>query len=154
MKSMLFKFTILIFVFSISLTSCSSNNDDNPSNNTSKTQIENNVKVSTWRITKYIDSGNEETNHFTGYNFTFGANNVLTATNGTNTYLGTWSITDSNSNDDSQDDLNFNIFFASPPDFEELSDDWHFISQTSAKIELIDISGGNGGTDYLTFEKN
>ncbi len=38
-------------------------------------------------------------------------------------------------------------------DFEELSDDWDIISHSSTKIELIDISGGNGGTDYLTFEK-
>lgn len=44
--------------------------------------------------------------------------------------------------------------FTSPPDFEELTDDWDIISQTSSKIELIDISGGNGGTDYLTFQKN
>ena len=38
--------------------------------------------------------------------------------------------------------------------FEDLNDDWDFISQSSTKIELIDVSGGNGGTDYLTFEKN
>ena len=38
-------------------------------------------------------------------------------------------------------------------DFEDLNDDWDIISQSSSKIELIDISGGNGGTDYLTFEK-
>lgn len=111
------------------------------------------MKLATWHITKYIDSGNDETNHFAGYNFTFGANNLLTATNGTNTYVGTWNITDSNNNDDNHGDLDFNIFFASPPDFEELSDDWHFISQTSTKIELIDVSGGNVGTDYLSFEK-
>jgi hypothetical protein len=51
-------------------------------------------------------------------------------------------------------DLDFNIFFAAPPDFENLSDDWDFILYKSTKIELIDMSGGNGGTDYLTFEKN
>jgi len=150
MKSLLIKFVFLIIV---SLTACSNNNDDLITNDT-QTQIEGHVKELTWRITKYIDSGNNKINHFTSYNFTFGANNVLTATNGTNTYIGTWSITDSNSNDESQEDLDFNVFFASPPDFEELSDDWHFISQTSTKIELIDVSGGNGGTDYLTFEKN
>ena len=154
MKFLLTKFAILVFVSSIFLTSCSSNNDDNISNDITKIQIENNVKAAAWHISKYIDSGNDEINHFTGFNFTFGANNVLTATNGINTNLGTWSITDNNSNDDSQDDLDFNIFFASPPYFEELSDDWHFISQTNTKIELIDVSGGNGGTDYLTFEKN
>lgn len=154
MKSLIIKLAILIFVLSISLTSCSNNNDDNPIINNTQTKIEKNAEAGTWRITRYIDSGNDEVNHFAGYNFTFGANNVLTAKNVTNTYIGTWSITDNNSNDDILEDLDFNIFFASPPDFQELSDDWHFISQTSTKIELIDISGGNGGTDYLTFEKN
>ncbi len=154
MKSYLIKSVILIFISSISLTSCTNDDDNNQSSNETQTQIEDNVKKDTWRITKYIDSGNDEINHFSGYNFTFGANDVLSATNGTNTFMGTWSISDSNSNDDSLGDLDFNIFFASPPDFEELSDDWDLLTQTTAKIELIDVSGGNGGTDYLTFEKN
>jgi hypothetical protein len=47
-----------------------------------------------------------------------------------------------------------NIVFTSPDDFEDLTEDWDFISETSSKMELIHISGGNGGTDYLTFEKN
>jgi len=50
-------------------------------------------------------------------------------------------------------DIDFNIFFASPADFAELSDDWDIISHTATKIELKDVSGGNGGTDLLTFEK-
>ena len=37
--------------------------------------------------------------------------------------------------------------------FEELNDDWDVVSQSATKIELIDVSGGNGGTDYLTFER-
>lgn len=51
-------------------------------------------------------------------------------------------------------DIDFNIFFASPADFAELSEDWDIISQSPTKIELKHISGGNGGTDLLTFEKN
>ena len=49
----------------------------------------------------------------------------------------------------------FNLFFSVPDssDFEDLNDDWDIISVTSSKVELIDISGGNGGTDYLTFER-
>jgi hypothetical protein len=79
----------------------------------------------------------------------------LTATNGTNTFTGFWSVTSNNSNDDSpNNDLDFNILFASPANFEDLSDDWDIVSRTTTKIELIDVSGGNGGTDYLTFEKN
>lgn len=38
--------------------------------------------------------------------------------------------------------------------FEDLNDNWDFVTHSSTKIELIDSSGGNGETDYLTFEKN
>jgi hypothetical protein len=79
---------------------------------------------------------------------------VLTSDNGTNTYEGTWSISDSNSSDDSPDDLDFNILFNLTNDFEDLNDDWDILSVTASKIELVDVSGGNGGTDFLTFEKN
>lgn len=147
------KTKILAFFLSLfTIVSCNTDND-NTNNNTQNT-VQSNVQGGAWRITKFIDSGKDETNYFTGYNFTFNSSGVLNANNGTNNYDGTWSITDSNSSDDSQDDLDFNINFNLTNDFEDLNDDWDFISQTSTKIELIDVSGGNGGTDYLTFEKN
>ncbi len=153
------KFKIAIMAFALSLfTVVSWSSDDDSDNNSSinnvQSTVQNNVLSGTWRITKFIDSGDDETNHFTGYNFTFNSSGVLNANNGTNNYDGTWSITDSNSNDDSPDDLHFNINFNLTNDFEDLNDDWDFISQSATKIELIDVSGGNGGTDYLTFEKN
>lgn len=49
-------------------------------------------------------------------------------------------------------EIDFNIFFASPEDFNELSDDWNIISHSATKIELIDESG-DGEIDLLTFEK-
>ncbi len=140
------------FFFVLFLTGCT-NDDDGPSNSI-QNQIESNVQNGTWRITKFIDSDKDETNDFAGYNFTFLDSGVLNADNGVNQYDGTWSITDSNSNDDSMDDLDFNINFNLANDFEDLNDDWDIISRSSTKIELIDVSGGNGGTDYLTFEKN
>ena len=141
-----------LFVLLVVLTISSCSNDDDNSV-TNQTNIENKVQKGIWQITKFIDSGDDETENFDGYSFTFNSNNILVATNGTNTYNGAWSITDDNSNDDSSDDLDFNISFTSPPDFEELSEDWDIISITTNKIELIHISGGNGGTDYLTFQK-
>jgi hypothetical protein len=36
---------------------------------------------------------------------------------------------------------------------DDLSDDWDIISYTDTEIKLIDVSGGNGGTDYLTLTK-
>ena len=151
---------VLALLFMLNVASMCSNDDDNsPNNNTSDpAPIVNAVTNGTWHITFYEDDGQNETNHFSGYNFTFGTSNVLTATNGTNTYTGVWSVTssdDSNDDNPSSSDLDFNIFFSSPALFnDELSDDWDIISYTSTKIELVDVSGGNGGTDYLTFEKN
>lgn len=145
---------LLYLVFLVNVASMCSNDDDNPSSSVNQTTVVNTVSSGTWRITLYNDSGTIKTNQFTGYNFTFGPSNVLTATNGTQTYTGVWSVTDSNSNDDSMDDLDFNIAFTAPANFLELTDDWDIQSRTDTKIELIDISGGNGGTDYLTFEKN
>lgn len=132
---------------------CSS--DDNSSSSTDPTPLITIVSQGTWRITSYVDSGTNETNHFTGYNFTFGASSVVTATNGTNTYTGTWSIvTDSSNDDNPSSDLDFNIAFASPVDFADLTDDWDVVSYTATTISLIDVSGGNGGTDTLVFTKN
>lgn len=135
----------LVFI----LASCSNSSDPSVP---SQTVIQNNVQSDSWKITYFNDSGKDETSHFSGYAFTFGASGTLTAS-GSSTYAGSWSITDSNSNDDSVDNLDFNILFNLGNDFDELSEDWNIISQSSMRIELIHISGGNGGTDYLTFEK-
>lgn len=140
---------ILFLTFSCSNdgTTSSTLNDPNPVINT--------VKSGTWRITFYQDSGVNETSNFSGYNFTFGLNSALTATNGTNTYVGIWSVTTDNSGDDSPSaDLDFNIAFTSPANFSELTEDWNIIEKTDTKIKLVHVSGGNGGTDYVTFEKN
>ncbi len=68
--------------------------------------MQSNVQSETFRITKFIDSRTDETNHFTGYDFTFNSSGILNANNGTNNDDGTWSITGSNFNDDGQNDLN------------------------------------------------
>ncbi len=148
MKIRLINLLLLVQVL-LFMSACSS--DDNPT--PIKSQIESNIQQGTWQITKFIDSGSDETSHFNGYTFTFASSGVLQAINGATSYEGTWSISDSNSNDDSQDDLDFNIYFDLTNDFEDLNDDWEIITQSATKIELIDISGGGGGTDYLTFKK-
>jgi hypothetical protein len=137
----------------ILIVSCSG--DDNASS-ANPTPVINTVKQGTWRVTYYFDTDTNETNDFTGYNFTFGSSNAVTASNGTNIYTGTWSVTADNGTDDDNpnNDLDFNLAFTTPANFADLTDDWDVVSRTDTKIELIDISGGNGGTDYLTFEKN
>lgn len=152
------KFKLIPFLavlFMLNVASTCSNDDNSNSSSQDPTPVINTANQGTWRVTLFDDSGTNETSHFTGYNFTFGASNVLTATNGTNTYTGNWSVTSDDSNDDSpSSDLDFNIAFSSPANFAELTEDWNIISYTSTRIQLIHVSGGNGGTDYLTFEKN
>ena len=134
----------------MAMVSC--NNDDDSTN--SPSAVENIVKTGTWKITRFEDSGNNETAMFNGYDFVFDGNGTLTATSGSNLFIGTWSVTGDKSDDDSSDDMDFNINFNVNNDFDELSEDWHFVSYSTSKIELIHVSGGNGGTDYLTFERN
>lgn len=137
------------------MTACS--DDDNKSGvNGNATAVANNLKSGTWRITNFTEEGNVETDNFNGFNFTFGENNVLTATNGSDTYTGTWSVSDDDSSDDDgfDSDIDVDINFTAPAEFADLSDDWDVLSRTGTEIKLIDVSGGNGGTDYLTFQKN
>jgi len=142
---------IAAILLGITLSSCTKEED--PPADPAKMQIENSLESGIWKITLFEDSGKNETSHFSGYDFTFESDGTLTAENGMDVVQGTWSITDSNSDDDSRDDLDFNIYFNVTNDFEELNEDWDIITETDLKLELMHISGGNGGTDYLTFEK-
>lgn len=112
----------------------------------------------TWVVSSYIDNGDDETADFTTFRLTFLESGVLNATDllssNSNPYAGSWSITDSNSNDDDNlADLDFNINFNVSNKLDDLSDDWDIISYTDTEIKLIDVSGGGGGTDYLTLSK-
>ena len=146
------KFALVLMLSFTMLVSCSTSDDSSDDSNNTQTVV-NTAQSGNWVITYYYDSDHEETSNFSGYTFTFGSNGVLTATNGGITVTGTWSVTNSNSSDDSPNDMHFNIFFSSPANFADLSDDWEIISVTSTKIRLTDVSGGNGGTDFLTFDK-
>ena len=111
----------------------------------------------TWSISSYIDDGDDETADFSTFRLHFMESGVLHGTDllssSSTPYEGTWSLTDSNSNDDSIDDLDFNMNFNVGNKLDDLSDDWDIISYTDTEIKLIDISGGGGGTDYLPLTK-
>lgn len=100
-----------------------------------------------WKVTLYNDSGKDETSYFSGYEFSFSDNGIVSATNSSSTMSGTYT----NSSDDSQDKLLLNFGSVSPVN--KLNNDWHIIEQSNSKIRLEDVSGGGGGTDLLTFEQ-
>lgn len=100
-----------------------------------------------WRITYYWDRDHEETSQFTDYTFSFLANNVLEANNGGSKTAGTWM----QGTDDSTPKLI--LAFGVAP-LSDLNEDWHILEQSSNRIKLQHISGGDGHIDYLTFERD
>lgn len=116
-------------------------------------KVEKAVTEGSWRITHFIDSGDDETSNYATATLTFNEDGTLILTHG-NTYSGTWSVTnDSGSDDDSNDsDLDFNISLPVP--HESLSDDWDIESHSSSKIVLKDLDDDEPNkSDYLTLEK-
>ncbi len=151
--------TTMMIILAMFVVACSKDDsndtDTNTNNNANQAAQANQVAQSgTWRISYFWDTDKDETSNFTGYEFSFNSDGTLVATNNTNTVNGTWSVTDSNSSS-SSNDIDFNIMFAVPQssDFEDLNDDWDVITINDTMIELTDVSGGNGGTDFLTFVK-
>ncbi|MGB5275285.1 MAG: hypothetical protein WBN39_14615 [Flavobacteriaceae bacterium] len=148
---------IPIILISMVIASCSKeeSNATNETDPLDNDAIKSAMANGSWQISYYYDTDTEETAEFMGFVFTFNADGILNATDGNTALSGAWSIEDSdNDTADTMDDYTeFNILFSSPPKFTDLSDDWEIKSYSANKIELIDVSGGNGGTDYLTFEK-
>lgn len=145
---------ILVSIIIASIIGISSCKKDDNSTLSTIAEVSSSVSSGTWRITYFMDSGTNKTNLFNGYAFTFNSNGSISAVNGLTSVNGSWSVTNSDSTDDSPSDLDFNILFTTPVAFEDLSDDWDVLEATNTKIKLVDVSGSNGETDYLTFEKN
>ena len=121
--------------------------------NVTQTSVENSLIDSNWSISFYQDSDEDQTSNYQGYIFYFGEDNVLRAEKNGILETGTWSISDSNSSDDSIDDLHLNIVLYGDP-LSDLTDEWDIQTYNNKNIKLIDVSGGNGGTDIVIFDKN
>jgi len=137
---------IIIMSIAIALTSCKEEKINTMTNeNTSKI-----IQDGSWNVTYFFQSNTNHTSDFTGYDFSFGSNNTVTAFDGSNIVTGTWAT--GTDDDDPKLILMFSGF-SSP--FDQLSDDWKVIELTSTKLRLDDESGsGSSDTDYLTFERN
>jgi len=135
--------TSMLLLSSSLIISCKKDNNINPAN----TNVMNIVQQGTWRVTQYNNSGTDELYYFSGYVFTF-SNGTVTAIKNTTSVTGTYSTIF----DDSKHKLVLNFGITVP--FNELNEDWQIIEETTIKIRLQNVSGGNGGTDLLTFERN
>lgn len=137
------KTLFLIMAMSMAMWSCQT--DDNSNDNQIVTPQD---LTGTWKITSLVDSGKDETYHFTGYVFTFNGN-VITATGQGNVVTGVSTFQNSSSGA-----TKWIIQFAEIEPWEALNEDWMVLEKTSTIIRLRHVSGGNGGTDELTFQRN
>jgi hypothetical protein len=108
-------------------------------------QLEAFITAGSWYVTYFFDDF-DETDDFEGYEFTFASDHTAQAVSTANTVNGTWGFTGSSSPD-------LDLFFGTQDPFDELDEDWDIIEITENIIRLKDISGGDGSTDYLTFER-
>ena len=138
------KVSALTILFLVAFSSCKKS--DNSASNQVNT-LNTTVQQGKWRVSFFSSSSNDETSHYTGYEFQFITGGTITATKTGSSVSGTWS----NGSDDSTIKLVLNFGVSAP--FLELNNDWHVTQQSSTIITLEDVSGGSGGTDYLTFAK-
>ncbi|MBT8274306.1 MAG: hypothetical protein KJO77_10900 [Bacteroidia bacterium] len=99
-----------------------------------------------WYITYFFDD-TDQTSDFTDFVFDFATDGTATATYLTTTN-GIWSTS---AGDETPLELNLNFGATDPLD--EIAEDWDVLEVTSDIIRLKDLSGGDGSTDFLTFER-
>lgn len=119
------------------------------SNSGSVEDLEAIIVDGSWIVASYIDSGDNDTAIYSNYTLEFSADGSVVATDGgSNTFYGTWDAFLSTSSD-----LKLLLDFATQVPFDEFNDDWLVIDLQTNRIELYDLSGGDGTEDFLVFEK-
>jgi len=98
-----------------------------------------------WIIASYTEDADDQTSDYAGYELDFDLDGTVSASNGSSTNNGTWSVFSSGNQ--------MTLDFGTDMPFEEFNDDdWDVISVTSTIVVIKDVSGG-GGTDTLTLQK-
>ncbi len=104
-------------------------------------ELETVLTTDSWFISFFFD-GDDETLEFASYEFVFNTNGTATATNGSNTEPGTWSIQINSSGN-----LKLILDFGNEDPLDELEEDWKVIDFSSDLIRLKDDD------DFLSFSR-
>jgi hypothetical protein len=153
-KLFLYPLLFGVFLLNVAGTCCADDPEAVSIAKNNLTQVNTVLSEGTWKVSYFLDKNSNLTSEYSGYNFTFGMNEILTSSNAVNTFSGNWSIVKSNGIDDNPDnDLDFAISFSSPDTLMELTADWDVTEITETKVRLKSKSGNVDGINYLTFEK-
>ncbi len=112
-------------------------------------EIRNVMMGGSWMIAKYAKGDMDSTSNYANHTFDFGAEHRMSVTTGDTgpTYPGLWRVL---RNSDGKLKVYLNLGEEGP--FEDLTDDWDFVSINEGRIELKDIDG-EGTITTLVFEK-
>lgn len=138
---------VILFLVLVYLPSCTDDDSITPSD------VSNTLISGAWRISHFSEDSDDETESFSDYQFIFTVTStngppagLVEASNGTSDVVGSWQTGTSDKS------AKLTLDFGITP-FDELNEDWKVLERTDTMIKLEHISGGNGGTDNLTFER-
>lgn len=100
-----------------------------------------------WYVTYFFDD-TDETTDFADFTFNFNSDGTATATDLSGSTNGSWSTS---AGDETVLELNLNFGATIPLD--QIAEDWDVLEYSNDIIRLKDLSGGDGSTDFLTFER-
>ena len=122
--------------------------DDN-ANDGDVAEIRNVMMGGDWVVAAYIEGEMDSTVDYNGYSVQFMAEHQISLLEGGEAFgTGLWRVLRN-----SEQQLKVYLNFGDQMPFDELTDDWTFVSVTDTRIELKDISGGDGEISTLVFEK-
>lgn len=139
---------ILILLAIVTFVSCSSDDDSGNANTNEFEDIKTTLPQGEWEVSKFIDGQSDHTVDFESFIFTFNEDGTVSAQNDLFTENGTWAYDNTSS---SSEELVLQFSGTTP--FDQINDDWDIVSVSNSKIELSDVSGGNGDVELLTFTK-
>lgn len=122
------------------------NDDDDNDDDNDDSELTTTLLDGEWIVTLFEEDGDNQTAQYEDFVFDFQENNEVIADNGT-IVEGIWNAF----NNDQEMSLDFGVINDL---LEQLNDDdWEVVQIEIDRVELIDVSGGGGGTDILVFEK-
>lgn len=99
----------------------------------------------TWIVALYMDGADNDTAIYSAYEINFNADGTVIAESDTDLIDGTWDVLSGGST--------LLLDFGTDIPFDEFNDDWDVFSVEPARVEVRDVSGGDGTLSILVFEK-